>query len=162
MKSISNLQYIVLDTIVNKRNKIRENVPKVSTAEWWNNLFFTSLDKVWNLFGEKGKEGLKIGIKEIVERAIADKMIEIEQSEAPKTNNKVSEPPVSYQTIQNRINELEIINKELIKELAEKALKINQLQFNPIKNEKIGKSSLSKSPVRKNNIKPTDGKLFND
>lgn len=164
IKSISDSQYIVLDTLVTRKREviIKESKPNVGTTEWWNNIFMVFLDKTWGLFWEKGKEGLKSGIKEIVEKAIADKMIEMEQSEVSKTNNNVNEPPVSYQKIQNRIKELEMINKDLIKELAEKTLKIDELEFHPIKSGKIHKSSISKSIVKKDNTKQTGGELFND
>jgi len=163
IQSISDSQYIVLDTIVTKKQSIvKENNSNVGTTEWWNSIFLLFLDKIWGLFWEKGKEGLKSGIKEIVEKAIADKMIEIKQSEISKTNNNLNEPVASYQMIQNRIKQLEIINKNLTEELTEKSLKIQELEIQSITKVKKNKPSNTKSIVKKDDSKLIDRELFKD
>ena len=144
-----------MDTIVFKKQELikKEYQTYVGSTEWWNNIFLTFLDNIRNLFWEKGKDGLKAGIKEIVEKAIADKMVEIQQAETTKKSKILNEPSASYQTIQNRIKELETKNVEqslLIKQLEEKLF-----------NYKPTKMSFTKVAKKKTGSKQTDVELLN-
>lgn len=156
IKIVSDSQYIILDTVVFKKKEIiiKESQPIVGSTEWWNNIFLTFLDKIWKQFWEKGKDGLKAGIKEIVEKAISDKMVEIQQTEITKKSNILNEPSASYQTIQNRIKELEKMN-------IEQSLKIQELE-EQVLNCKPNKVSFKKAPKKKNESKQLDSELFND